>query len=182
MALDQVLFISEPSEAGREAAEFIESKIENLTIILWKFGDSQPKGLEKWTGNWIFSFKSDLILSSNVLSNAKLGAINFHPASPDYRGIGGEFWAVKERAKSFGATCHHMVSKIDYGPIILVKRFPLNGKESPLSLKKRADNACMNLFRHIVDKLMKGKTLPNSEERWKSHLHTRSELDNLRFH
>ena len=64
-----------------------------------------------------------------LLRKAKIAAINFHPASPDYPGIGCRNFALYENAKEYGVTCHHMSATIDTGSIIEIKRFPIFPKK-----------------------------------------------------
>ena len=47
-----------------------------------------PKEAKKWQGDYIISYLSRWIVPSYLLNNAKIASFNFHPASPEYPGIG----------------------------------------------------------------------------------------------
>ena len=38
--------------------------------------------------DYLFSYRSHLILSKKIIDKIKIAAINFHPGTPKYRGIG----------------------------------------------------------------------------------------------
>jgi len=75
--------------------------------------------------DYIFNFRSFLILSSKNIGMANLACINFHPAPPKYRGRGGINYAINDNEKKYGVTAHLMDKKIDHGPILLVKYFKI---------------------------------------------------------
>ena len=56
---------------------------------------------------------------------ARIAAINFHPGTPRYRGIGCINFALMENSKNYGSTCHLMNEKVDSGKILDVKFFNL---------------------------------------------------------
>lgn len=122
---NSILFIGERSVWSEMANAFIEEHFRYTETIFWNTGDKKIDQLDQWRGDWIISFKADLILKPKHLSNASKGAINFHPAPPHYRGIGGYTYALYNEERNFGVTCHHMIEEIDAGKIIYVKRFPI---------------------------------------------------------
>ena len=90
----KILFVGDCSIWSSRAAEFLGTIFQTVTTIFWEHGMPPPIDIGSWQGDWIISFKSDVILTSETIGNAKLGAINFHPAPPKYRGIGGYYYAV----------------------------------------------------------------------------------------
>ena len=50
-------------------------------------------------------------------------AINFHPGTPEYRGIGSVNFALYNNSKYYGSTAHLISKQIDYGKIIDIKKF-----------------------------------------------------------
>ncbi|PYB77093.1 formyltransferase family protein [Rhizobium wuzhouense] len=77
----------------------------------------------------------DLVLSvlywrrmrGGLLSNARLGAINFHPAPlPEYKGTAGYNLAILDGLSEWGVTAHYMDEHIDTGEIIEVDRFVID--------------------------------------------------------
>ena len=74
--------------------------------------------------DFIILFRSHLILTKQFIVKNK-NIINFHPSTPNYRGVGGINFAIYNKEKYFGSTAHFVNAKIDFGKIIHVKRFKL---------------------------------------------------------
>jgi methionyl-tRNA formyltransferase len=102
---------------------FKHSKI--TTKIFSKPGLSTSLQFKKKYFDYIFSFRSFLILNFKMLNMAKLACINFHPAPPKYRGRGGINYALYKNEKKFGVTAHIIDKQIDHGKIISVKYFKI---------------------------------------------------------
>lgn len=177
--LSNALFITELSDWGRRAFSSLQRHVHGLDAVFWQRGDPQPNVLDEWTGNWILSFKSDLVLPQHLLDRAEKGSINFHPSPPEYRGIGGHYWAIANQDEQFGVTCHHMIRRVDLGPIIEVRRFPMLPRDTPSSLKERADANCLTLFFDTVSSIALNEPLAVSTATWRPHLYTHKELDDL---
>lgn len=176
MRTESVLFIGDNSRWSELAAAHLENAYDDVTAILWDYGAPAPRDVDAWSGDRIFCFKADLVLRPQTLARAALSAINFHPAPPEYRGIGGYDYAVDAKETSFGVTCHHMVAKIDAGPIISVERFPVSPGETVSGLKDRAAAHCLLSFYNIVHRIRLGLDLPVSTETWGPTLYTRAML------
>jgi methionyl-tRNA formyltransferase len=119
------------------------------------------------------------VVPEELLSRAKKAAINFHPASPEYPGIGCNNFALYENAKEYGVTCHRMASKVDTGRIIAVKRFPVYPEDDVAALLKRTYENQIALFFEIVQLLADGKELPVSSELWTRPPFTRKQFNEL---
>lgn len=65
------------------------------------------------------------IVPATMLARCRAGAVNFHPASPDYPGSGSNHLALYEGAEQFGVTAHVMVPAIDAGPILAFRSFDI---------------------------------------------------------
>lgn len=172
----RILFIGDHSHWSKKAAGHLQSHFRCVTTLYWENGEPYPSQIVSWSGDLILSFKSDLVLSKEILANSSEYALNFHPAPPHYRGIGGYNYALFHRDEIYGATCHYMVEKIDFGKIIKVVRFPLNGSEKASSLKMKTGSYCLALFYEIAELIMTGSPLPSSQERWGERLYTRKGL------
>lgn len=176
MLPEKVLFVGDNSRWSELASEYLRRTFADVTVLLWDYGDEKPDVIKTWYGDRIFCFKADLVLDAHTLGQATKTAINFHPCPPRYRGIGGYDYAIHENSTEFGVTAHHMISKIDAGPIIDVKRFPVLPRESVDSLRDRAAAYCLALFQEIVHSIHIGDRLPESEEVWGTKLYTRAML------
>ncbi|MGB8383825.1 MAG: formyltransferase family protein [Dermatophilaceae bacterium] len=177
MIPEKVLFVGDNSRWSELAADYLRRTFTTVETVLWDYGDEKPDVLNTWHGDRIFCFKADLILDARTLGQATKTAINFHPAIPKYRGIGGYDYVIHEGGSEFGVTCHHMVTKIDAGPIIVVRRFAVLPSESVASLRDRAAAHCLLLFQEIVHRIRSGTALPTSDERWGATLYTRAMLE-----
>ncbi|MGI4985501.1 MAG: hypothetical protein ACRYGL_19570 [Janthinobacterium lividum] len=87
-------------------------------MLCWNPGDPCPAFVDRWEGDWLVSFWGDFIFPEAVCKRARKGAINFHPATPAYRGIGGMVYAIYNDDEMYGSSCHHRVPVVDDGPII----------------------------------------------------------------
>lgn len=167
------------SDSCRDIADFLGANTEHLTICLGEWGDPLPDEAKYWEGDYIISYFSRWIVPEYLLKKARIAAINIHPASPDYPGIGCNNFALYEGAKEYGVTCHHMNPKVDTGDIIAVKRFPIYDSDDVESLLNRTYNFCQVLFYEIAELIMEGKPLPSSNERWSRKPFTRKQLNAL---
>jgi methionyl-tRNA formyltransferase len=69
--------------------------------------------------DFIFSFYYRSMLSSQLLSTARHGALNMHGSLlPKYRGRAPVNWAILRGERETGATLHYMVERADAGEIV----------------------------------------------------------------
>jgi len=134
--------------------------------------------VEWWEGDYLLSFLCHRVLPEYVLRRASRGAINFHPASPSYPGIGCVNFALYEGAREYGMTAHHMAAKVDSGPIIATRLFPVYERDTVASLLARTHVHLLSLFHDVVDRIAAGTPLPATSDRW-GKLRTRKDLDRL---
>jgi methionyl-tRNA formyltransferase len=158
------------------AHSFCATTFDYTTHVTYGPGESFPDQITSWQGNWIFSFKSDLILPDRRLATASDGAINIHPATPEFRGVGGYYYALENKHTEFGVTAHEMAQEIDAGKILEVRRFPLRKDESAESLEYRAGAYCLVLFWDLLSLITEERNLPQSCEAWEGKLNTRQQL------
>jgi len=176
-----VLFLGkEKDEYCEKALQFCRFNFSSVTAYLGKWGDPLPKDIVLWEGEYIISYLSRWVVPNFLLKKARKGAINFHPASPDYPGIGCNNFALYENAEQYGVTCHHMDPAVDTGAIIAVKRFPILPSDDVASLLSRTYDYQLTLFYEIVSLLAEGRDLPVSEEKWRRKPFTREEFNELR--
>lgn len=170
------LFIGDTSASSKLAAKIMQNNFSKVLIIHYKYGSQFPNQINSWKGDWIISYKSDLVLNKNIINKAKKGAVNIHPASPKYRGIGGYYYAIKNKDNKYGVTLHYIDKKIDHGKIIFVKYFFINKIDNHEILKEVTAQYCIVVLNELINYLQKNKILPCSNQAWSDHLHTRNEL------
>ena len=161
------------------ALEFCRGAFERLTYCLGKWGDPLPENIRNWEGDYIVSYLSRWVVPGALLRRASKAAINFHPASPEYPGIGCNNFALYEDAKEYGVTCHHMAPKVDTGRIIAVRRFPVLPDDDVAALLRRTYENQIALFFEIVQLMADGKPLPVSNETWTRPPFNRKQFNEL---
>lgn len=175
-----VLFLGKKNdEYVEKALRFCRSNFTDVMDSLGGWGDPLPDEIERWEGDYIFSYLSRWIIPEHLLKRAKVAAINFHPAPPEYPGVGCNNFALYEGAKEYGVTCHHMASRVDSGNIIKVSRFPIMTTDTVSTLLARTYDYQLVLFYEIVSLILQDNPLTLSGERWSGRLHSRKELDDL---
>ena len=178
----KVLFIADNSVFSKIAYDCVLSFFPSTRGVFWEYGNIYAPSLDDWEGDWIISFKSDFVIPPQIFKKASKEAINFHPAPPKYRGIGGYYWAIHNADKMYGVTCHHIIKKIDFGRIIAVRYFHVLEGETPASLKIRTGVYCLGLLNEILELIIQRRDLPLSEESWEKKLYTYEDLRKLLRH
>ncbi len=180
MNQDSLLFLgkAEDEDCARALA-YCQEHFDSVTHCLGKWGDPLPPDIRGWQGDYILSYLSRWVVPADLLGGASKAAINFHPASPEYPGIGCNNFALYEDAKEYGVTCHHMAARVDTGTIIRVRRFPVFPQDDVESLLKRTYEHQMALFLEIAAIMAGGRDLPVSEERWTRPPFTRTQFNEL---
>lgn len=161
------------------ALEFCQGNFTSVTHCLGRWGDPLPDQARAWEGDYILSYLSRWVIPADLLARAHRVAINFHPASPAYPGIGCTNFALYENASEYGVTCHHMAAQVDTGVIVAVQRFPILPEDNVATLLKRTYENQISLFLKIVPRLAQGLELPVAGEQWTRRPFTRKEFNAL---
>jgi len=166
-------------ETVRKVIRHCQANFEHVTIQQGNWGDPVPQAIKDFKGDYLISYMSRWVIPGSVLNNVKRAAINYHPASPEYPGIGCNNFALYEGATEFGATCHHMAPVVDTGNIIRVDRFPVYESDDVESLLLRCYDYMLVMFYETMDRIISGQDLPTSDEQWTRKPFTRKQLDEL---
>lgn len=161
------------------ALAFCQASFNQVTFCLGKWGDPLPEEIRRWEGDYIISYLSRWVVPADLLGRARQAAFNFHPASPEYPGIGCNNFALYEDTKEYGVTCHHMAPKVDTGGLIAVRRFPVYPEDGVAELLARTYEHQIALFMEIVGGLAQGQGLPVSAEKWTRPPFTRVQFNEL---
>lgn len=176
----RVLFLGKADDPYTERAlDFCLQAFTDVTACLGRWGDPLPAPMCTWEGEYILSFLSRWVVPEWVLLRAGRASLNFHPAPPEYPGVGCVNFALYEGAEEYGVTCHHMVAQVDSGPIVAVRRFPIYAWDTVASLLTRTYAYLEVLFYEVMDRLLAGDELPLAPERWRRPAFTRRDLDML---
>lgn len=127
----------------------------------------------------LFAFRSHVIVRRAVLATVPL-CINFHPGPPERRGSGCVNVAIASGDGTYGATCHHMDDQIDHGPIIDVRRFPINIKDSVRDVLARTYDNMLCQFYDVVDAVATRRPLSLTDANWSGPLGSAKEMNALR--
>ena len=176
----KILFIGKENENNSQiASDFLRVHFKEVTVVYSDRKNPMPDYIYDWEGDFFISYLSQWIIPASILQKARWAAINFHPGPPEYPGIGCTNFAIYNREKEFGITCHHMIAKVDSGPIIAVRRFPVFENETVYSLTQRCYTEMLHLFYQLISNVLSSQPLPQSTEIWKRKAYTRKELNEL---
>ena len=94
-----------------------------------------------------------------LLSKPKNGFVNYHPAPlPKYKGPNELIKAIENKEMDWGVTVHYMDENYDTGPIIRVKKIPLNEPPSDGNeLGPISHYFLFQLFKETIIEISKGK-------------------------
>jgi methionyl-tRNA formyltransferase len=101
----------------------------------------------------LIAFASGTIVPPDVLEKLGHGAYNFHPGPPAYPGWAPAHFALYDRARTFGATAHLMVDRVDAGPIVDTEMFIVPHGISIRALEQMAYVRMAYLFWRLARKL-----------------------------
>lgn len=180
MKTPRILFLGKRGdEHCSRALSFLRLSCPGVEAYLGAWGDPRPAAFEHWRGDYIVSYLSRWVAPPELLDRAEQAAINFHPATPHYPGIGCVNFALYEGAREYGATCHHMAPAVDTGEIIAVKRFPVVASDGVASLLHRSYDYQLVLFYEMALLIARGASLPSAGEAWTRKPFTREQFNKL---
>ncbi len=105
------------------------------------------------------------ILSAELLSLPRLGAINLHASLlPKYRGAAPIQYAVLCGETETGITIFQIEPKLDAGPVLGVVKTDIGGKETYGVLQDRLSELAVPLTQQVVDELSTGTTKPLTQD------------------
>lgn len=126
----------------------------------------------------LLSFLCPRVIPQALLDRFKL-ALNFHPASRNYPGIGCYNFALYDGAEEYGAVCHHMRIPVDSGPIVAERRFYVSPHETVSTLKSKTMNVMLGMLTETASRIVQGKPLAASPLQWSRKAYTRADLERL---
>lgn len=152
-----VLLTGHQEHLSESAISFAQQCLDVRAVVRPEDGPLYEQALADLHPDYVFSFLNDRILTGPLLNCRN---VNFHPAPPEWPGRGSASLALYHGSAVFGATAHVMTAKVDTGPILAVKRFPILPEESCESLFSRAEHACLDLFFDVLTHVAQHGDLP----------------------
>lgn len=175
-----ILFLGKKDDERCErAGAFLTHHCPSTVTLFGAWGEKLPQAARDWRGDYVISYLSRWVVPQSLLDAAAVAAINFHPATPHYPGIGCNNFALYEEATEYGVTCHHMAAKVDTGKIIAVDRFPVYPADTVRTVLSRTYDVQLGLFYRIADAILTGQPLPESDETWTRPPFSRKQFDAL---
>ena len=127
--------------------------------------------------DFLFNYLSPVIVPERILQSIKRAAINFHPAPPEWPGIGSASYALYEGDETFGVTAHVMTAKVDSGAIVRSMRFPIVPDDDCESLFQRALHFSLFLFYDVLSNAAQAGEARPSGDAWKRSAIRRAEFE-----
>lgn len=90
------------------------------------------------------------VVPASMLPLCRAGAVNIHPAPPDYPGSASNHLALYEGAAQFGVTAHIMGPTVDSGPILAFRSFDIPPGIGHRSLDERTFPVLLSLVRDLA--------------------------------
>ena len=128
---------------------FVQSEIPNATKV-----------------DYVISYMYRHLVKDRILSMASHASVNFHAAPlPEFGGWGTYNRAVLEDSSYFGCTCHHMAKAFDDGPIVAIRKFPINSSVlTAFDIEGLAQKEMIKLFADVVRLIEEDRKLPCFEQ------------------
>jgi methionyl-tRNA formyltransferase len=176
----RLLLLGKPDDARLEkAAQWLREHWAGEVSVRQLRQPAWPADLSDWSGDYLISYRCPAIVSASVLSRVACAALNFHPAPPEYRGIGTVNFALFENTQEYGVTCHHMTPHVDSGPIVAVRRFPIGPDDSVSSVLTQTYDVMLELFYDVLGRVVGGRELSDTGAQWSGPVRTRADLNAL---
>lgn len=108
--------------------------------------------------DFLFSIANKYILPETILRLPRFQTINYHNGPlPAYAGVHATFWALVNGEKTHGITWHVVDAGIDTGPIIRQSLFPIDPRETSVSLNIKSYTAAVDSFQELVDDIVQDR-------------------------
>ncbi|MGJ3260565.1 MAG: formyltransferase family protein [Rhodospirillales bacterium] len=129
----------------------------------------------------LVAFLTSVIVPAAYLEALPGPAYNFHPGPPEYPGSHVAGFAVYEGAATFGVTLHEMAAAVDSGPIVEVRRFPVEPAWKFQDLEAEAFRQVLQMFADYSERLATDDApLESGAEPWTGRLRTAAEAERLK--
>ena len=131
-------------------------------------GAKSLKQIEELTSIDDFDFLFSIVylekIPAKILQKVKTAAINYHDGPlPDISGLNTTSWSILKGREYHGISWHLMTDDIDAGDILSERRFPIDKKDSSLSLNIKCANEALESFDEVLAKL-KTNTIKGSAQ------------------
>jgi methionyl-tRNA formyltransferase len=157
----KILFLTRETWYSNIMANYILKNFPNSKIV-----NKPIKKIDK-KYDYIIATGYQKIISNQILSKAKIKALNIHPGSIYNPGAGCYSYPIFNKEKFSGVTCHELSAKPDTGTVLIEKRFILYSNDDFTSLQGRTLVTVLQIFYEIMDIIIQKKKFPISKNQWK---------------
>jgi len=178
-SFDRVIVFAKDRPGLTKLMSLLSLNAKDVTLFTGDWGDPIPYISSDIEIDLIVSYLSPWIIPAKVLTRANRWAINFHPGSPEYPGIGCTNFALYRADAEFAVTAHHMEPQVDRGEIIAVEKFPIDTCDDVSSLTNKCYQHLEALAEFVLETAASTGALPKSELKWMRQPYTRKELNAL---
>ena len=141
---------------GSVAKLCVEKNIPYITPSANELVDLAPK-LQALAPDYIFSFYYRFMIPAQILSCAKIAALNMHGSLlPKYRGRAPVNWAILHGEIETGATLHIMEAKPDAGDIVGQARVSIGPDETATDVFGKVSKAAVSVIEGALPSLLTG--------------------------
>jgi methionyl-tRNA formyltransferase len=128
----------------------------------------------------LIAFTTGIIVPPVILAALGHGAYNFHPGPPEYPGWAPAHFALYEGARTFGATAHLMVERVDAGPIVGVESFVVPDNIEIRELEQIAFIRLAYLYWRLAKELAtRSEALPSLPIAWSGSKSTKGDYRSM---
>lgn len=114
--------------------------------------------------DFIFSVVNPFILDANILSLARIAAINYHDSPlPRYAGTHATAWALMAGEPTHAISWHLMESRVDAGDILQQEFVAIDNNETSLTLNLKCQDAALRAFTILIDGLQNTRVVPKPQ-------------------
>ena len=139
--------------AGRGATAAAEA--ERLGLAVWEPAlvrdEAFAERLRAAQVDLLLNVHSLHVAAGAVVAAPRIGSFNLHPGPlPEYAGLNAPSWAIFNGEQSHAVTLHWMDAEVDAGPIAYEARFPIDDRDTGLTLSAR----CVREGLPLVERLL----------------------------
>ena len=171
----------------KKIKSFLKKKSKNFYYLQSSFFGEKINisKFNKINFDYIFCFRSFYILKKEFLKKCNKAAINFHPGTPKYRGIGCVNFALLNNEKYYGCTAHIINQKIDSGKILNVKKFKVKINDNVQSCLKKTYKLMFKQAKITINLLLKNENnlarliKKNKKIKWSKKITTKKDLEKI---
>ncbi len=172
---------------SKKVKSFLKKKSKNFYYLQSNFFGEKINisKFNKINFDYIFCFRSYYILKKEFLKKCKKAAINFHPGTPKYRGIGCVNFALLNNEKYYGCTAHIINQKIDNGKILSVKKFKVRINDNVQSCLEKTYKLMFKQAKITINLLLKNENnlarliQKNKRIKWSKKITTKKDLEKI---